>query len=328
MRRHAHHAGALLIVLVTATSGEAQEMARKPRVGFVGFQSPGLEWGMLVPYQARLRELGWIEDETITTQYRWADGSLASYPGIVRELVESNVDVLVLPCGPPLRQTRELTRSIPVVARCIDLKDFGREIETPDRPGGGTTGATYFSPAAIPRRLELLRTLVPGLQHVGVLTRPESDWTAHLAHIEAEAGRQGVRLHWAEWGTLADLRPALDRAIENRVGAMLTLGDGMTHYHRHDLFSLAAERRLPVLYDFPMSPSADELGLMSYYPDVGAIFRGVAERVDQILKGGKPGDLPLVRPQTFRFVLNPRAARDLGLVIPEWLRQLAERGTE
>jgi putative ABC transport system substrate-binding protein len=104
---------------------------------------------------------------------------------------------------------------------------------------------------------------------------------------------------------------------------MLPLGDGLTHHHRHFLFDLAAERRLPFLYDFPMMPSADDVGLMSYYPDIVTGFRTVAEQVDQILKGRRAGDIPLAQPSRFRFVLNERAARALGLVVPETLRQQA-----
>jgi hypothetical protein len=92
-----------VLLLVTAASGLAQEPSRKARVGVVGFNSPALDWGMLLPYQTRMRELGWIEDQNLTTIYRWADGEVTNYPRIVREVLESGVDVVVMPCGPPLR---------------------------------------------------------------------------------------------------------------------------------------------------------------------------------------------------------------------------------
>ena len=324
MRRSLGLAGTLLLfLLATAAGGQTPAPPKKARVGFISYDSPGLEWGILVPYQARMRELGWIEAETLTTIYRWADGELANYPRIVREIVESGVDVVVLPCGPPLRALRQLDRSVPAVTRCLDHTDLAGEIKAPGRPGGNTTGFTFFSPSATTRRLELLRAIVPGLRDVGVLVRWKSDWIPHLPEVEATARHLGLGIHQAHWGRAHELPRVLDRAIDSRVGALLTLGDGLTHHHRHALFTLAAERRLPVLYDFPMPPSADDVGLMSYYADIVTGFRTVAEQVDQILKGRRAGDIPLVEPRAFRFVLNERAARALGLVVPESLRQQA-----
>lgn len=317
-----------VVILATAATGQTHDLPRKARVGFVGLHSPGLDWGILVPYQARMRELGWIEGETVTTIYRWAEGEPAKYPRIVREVVDAGVDVVVLPCGLPLRALRELDRSIPAVTRCLDPSDFAGEVATPGRPGGSTTGFTYFSPAATTRRLELLRAIVPGLRDVGVLIRSPSDWIPHLPDVEAAARRLGLTLYRADWSSADDLPLAFDRGIQNGVGAMLTLGDGATHYHRHTLFKLAAERRLPVLYDFPMPPSADDVGLMSYYVDLVTSFRTVAEHVDQILRGRSAGDIRLAEPRVFRFVLNDRAARALGLVIPESLRQRAGTAVE
>lgn len=316
------HSVALALTLSTTAAGEAQQAAKTHRIGFIGFHSPGLEWGMLVPFQKRLHELGWVEGDNLSTSYRWADSQLSRYPSIVSELVESDVDLMVIPCGRPLRAVRELRLTLPVVARCIDLKDFAGEIETLDRPGGHTTGVTYFSPGATARRLELLKQALPGLSHVGLLYRPRSDWTERWADVEAAVRSVGLGLHRAEWRSIGELSGVFDQAIGHRVGALLTLGDGATHYNRHHIFALAAERRLPVLYDFPMFPAADEVGLMSYYVDVGALFRAVAEQVNQILKGAKPGDIPVERPEKFRFVINQRAARALGLsIFPSLLRQ-------
>lgn len=319
--------GSVFVIVATLAGWhvDGESDPRVHRIGFIGFQGPGLEWSMLTSFQARLRELGWVEDRNLVTSYRWADGELVNYPRIVRELVQSDVDIMVIPCGPPLQAVRKLNPTLPVVARCLDFKDFGRELETPGRPAGYTTGVTYFSPGATTRRLELLREALPGLSRLGLLVRPGSDWTAHLADIETEARRLGLQTYLAEWRSAGDLAGALDRAIERKVGALLTLGDGATHFYRHYLFELAAERRLPVLYDFPMNPAADDVGLMAFYAEVGSAFRKVAEQVDQILKGRKPGDIPIAEPQKFRFVVNARAARALGLAIPESLRQQADQ---
>jgi putative ABC transport system substrate-binding protein len=133
-----------------------------------------------------------------------------------------------------------------------------------------------------------------------------------------------ARTHRAEWGESHTLDFVLNNAVAAGARAVLTLGDGTLHFKRHYLFALVAERKLPAMYDFPMFPSADELGLMAYYADVASLFRRTAEQVDEILKGRKPGDIPVTEPQQFRFMVNVRAAQALGLTLPDSLVQKAD----
>lgn len=315
---------ALGLIFASAPSVAAQDANRTYRVGFVGPYSPGLDWSILQGYQERLRELGWVEGQNIVTTYRWADGDFSRFPGLVDSIMSAPPDLLVLPCGPAIKTARDLSPAIPIVACCIDLKDFGREIDTVARPGGFTTGVTYFSPGATRRRLELLKELVPNLSRVGVLYQSESSWASHWDEVEAAARAAGVGLERLEWKPSSDPGGAFHIAVKRRLGALMVLGDGAAHLHRHAIFSLAAERRVPVIYDFPMVPAADDVGLMAYYVGVGTLFRSVAEQVDQILRGGKPGDIPVAFPQKFRLVINARAARALGLAIPPSLRQRAD----
>lgn len=297
---------------------EPQQRESVYRIGFVGFQSPGLESRIIAYFRERLAELGYVDGRNTSVLYRWADGKVSNYPSIAADLVHSKVDVIVTPCGPILRAVRELHATIPLVIRSNDVKSCGSEIAALDRPGGYTTGAIYFSPGATTRRLEVLKELIPGLSHVAVLYRPASEWTEHWAEVEAAAQKTGLRLHRAEWKTVRDLRSAFNHAIAERVGALLTLGDGPTWFHRHEIIELAAESRLPVLYDFSMFPAA-EVGLMSYSVDTRALFRRVAEQVDQILQGSKPGDIPIARPQQLRLFINRDAAKTLGLAVPRSL---------
>ena len=318
-------AAALTLVLVAATPAAAQPTDRSYRVGFVGPYSAGLDWSILQGYQARLRELGWVEGQNLSTTYRWAEGNFGKFPALVRDIMSEATDLLVLPCGDAIKAARDLDPAIPIVARCIDLTGLGGEVATAARPGSLTTGVTYFSPGATQRRLELLKELVPGLSRVGVLVQAESSWTPHWPEVEAAARRVGLAVDRLEWSPSSDPGGAFHTATQRRLGALLTLGDGATHFGRHALFELAAQHRVPVMYDFPMFPTADELGLISYYGDVTALFRTVAEQVDQILRGRKPGDIPLATPQKFRLLINGKAARALGLSISPALRRQADQ---
>jgi putative ABC transport system substrate-binding protein len=317
--RRIEFAVALTIALaICPLAVDAQPAIKGHRIGFLGFHSPGLESRMISYFQERLAELGYVNGENIAITYRWADGNMARYPAIVEDLVRANPDVIVTPCGPPLHAVRNLHRTIALVVRSNDVKSCMPEIATLERPGGHTTGAILFSPEATPRRLEVLKQLIPGLKHVAVLYQPDSDWAAHLTDVETAAREAGLRLHRAAWTNREDLAVAFDDAMAQRVGALLTLGDGPTWFHRHSIIEIAAARRLPVMYDFGMFPAA-ELGLMSYAIDTRAFFRHVAEQVDQILRGRRPGEIPIGRPQKFRLFINHEGAKALGLKIPQSL---------
>lgn len=306
---------ALASFLVSCSSAP-RGTAKMYRIGFIGFHSPGLDSRMIAYLQDGLRELGYVDGRNVSILYRWADGKVSNYPTIAEDLVRSKVDVIVTPCGPIVPAIRKLDATIPVVIRSVDVETCGGEIDSLQRPGGYTTGTIYFSPGATGRRLQLLKELIVGLSYVGLLYRPGSDWTAHLAEVEAVAQRMGIRLYRADWKEIGDLSAALDDAVRQRVEALLTLGDGVTFHYRQRIFDLAAERKLPVLYDFPMFPAGEELGLISYAVDVRTFFRHVAEQVDQILRGKKPGDIAIARPQRFRLVINRDAVRALGLSSP------------
>ena len=236
---------------------------------------------MIGSFQDRLAELGYVNGGNTSITYRWADGNIAKYPAIAEDLVGSELDVIVAPCGSAMRAVRKLRPTIALVVRSNDIKSCAPEIATLDRPAGYTTGTIYFSPEATARRFDVLKELIPGLSHVGVLYQPTSDWEGHWADVEGAALKTGLRLHRVTWKKREDLPEAFDNAIARRVGALLTLGDGPTWSDRHHIIELAASRRLPVMYDFGMFPAA-EVGLISYSVDTRALFsaRGRSGRPD------------------------------------------------
>jgi putative tryptophan/tyrosine transport system substrate-binding protein len=319
---------ALAVALtVSPLATDAQPALKGHRIGFIGTNSPGLESRMIGYFQDRLAELGYVNGGNIAITYHWADGNIARFPQIAEDLVRAQPDLIVTPCGPALHEVRKRHRTIALVIRSHDLKSCAPEIATLEHPGGHTTGAIVFSPEATARRFDVLKRLIPGLTHVALLHQPDSDWAAHWSHLEAAAREAALRLYRAAWRKREDLAAAFDDAMVQRVGAVLTLGDGPTWTHRHSIFEIAAERRLPVLYDFGMFPAA-ELGLMSYAIDTRAFFSHVAEQVDQILRGARPSDIPIGRPQKFRLFINHDAAKALGLKIPQSLLLQADRVLE
>jgi putative ABC transport system substrate-binding protein len=313
-RRHLLATGAAWLASPRVIRAHATE--RKPRIGFTGLSSPGLDAGMLRSFQERLRELGYEDGRNVEIVYRWADGAAERYPKLAVELVHAGVDVLVTGCDDPLRAVRQVDPTIPVVLRCIDLSGFRPDMQTLTRPGGFTTGATYFSPRATQARLQLLKDALPGLTDVALLERPRSDWGAFVSEIDVAARAVGVRVHRVAWQTSAALPDAFRTiAIDVRAGAVLTLADNYTYGSREAIFKAAADQRVPVLYDFSMFP-AFEPGLMSYTVRPRAIMRAVVDQVDQILKGRRPGDIPIEQPDDFQFIFSPRAARALALTLP------------
>jgi putative ABC transport system substrate-binding protein len=321
-------AASITLAVAAASSRAADGTDRTYRIGFVGVSSPGLAAVALQSYQQRLRELGWVEGQNLSTTYRWADGGSDRFPNLVHSIMSAAPDLLVLPCRDPIMAARDLSPNIPIVAFCLDLKGFGREIATVARPGGFTTGVTGFSPGVTGRRLEFLRELVPTLSRVGVVYDPASSWAPDWDEIEAAARATRVSLERIEWKPYANPGDGFHIASKRRVQALMTFGDGPTYHNRHSIFEWAAHYRLPVMYDFPMWPAADEVGLIAYHADVGTMFRTIADQVDQILRGRKPGDIPLAFPEKFNLVVSEKAARALGLSISPSLRQLADQVIE
>ena len=286
-----------LMVLAGSHMAAGQEATRIYRVASVHLYSAGLVAPQLQTYQQRLRELGWVEGQNISTTFRWADGDHTNFRSLVRTIMKTRPDVLIVPCGAPSDAARALRPEIPIVARCLDLAGFGGEIATVARPGGFTTGVTDFSPGATRRRLELLKALIPNLSRVGVLYPPQSSWTAHWNEVEAAARATGVTLERIEWDPMRDPGEAFHTAAQRHVRVLMTLSVAFAYINRDTVFELAARNGMPVMYDFPMEPAGEEVGLIAYHADVLAMYATFAEQVDQILRAASPATFPWPSPE-------------------------------
>ena len=249
----------------------------------------------------------------MTIEPRWAEGTPDRLPALVRELVQLNVDVIVLSGTAAIRAARSVTSTVPVVFVVLADPVAAGLVGSLARPGGNLTGVASEFEALITKQLELLKEAVPTLSRVGMLHRPELASAMHTA-VETAARRLGLVARFLKVAEAADFEPAFRAARAEGAGAMHVLPSPFFNAHRRQLIELAAKYRLPAFYEFRLY--VEDGGLMSYGPSILEMFRSSASHVDRILKGARPGDLPIERPTTFEFVINLKTAKALGLTIP------------
>jgi len=307
-------------------AASAQTQPKIPRVGIVfsATPSPGsaAPSPALEAFRQGLRELGYVEGETIVLEVRSAEGRFERIPELVAELVGLEVDVLVAVGPPAVLAAKNATRTIPIVMMGANPVGLGLAASL-SRPGGNVTGLTYLTEEVIAKRLQLLKELVPGLARVGVLKDPmDPGHPALWKETEVAAQRLEVALEPVEVRRPEDFAAAFATFKQHNAQAFLPLGSGLTFTYRSQIAALAASSRLPAIYAIREYPDAG--GLMSYGPSIVLLYRGLATFVDKILKGAKPADLPVEQPTKIELVINVRVAKALGLTIPPSLLARAD----
>jgi putative ABC transport system substrate-binding protein len=306
-------------------SGSAQTQPKIARVGVVSSATatykPASE-----AFRQGLRELGYVEGETIVLEVRSAEGRFERIPELVAELLRLKVDVLVAVGSPAVLEAKNATQTIPIVMVATDPVGLGL-VGSLSRPGGNVTGLSYLSEEIIAKRLQLLKELVPRLARVGVLKNPMvPSHPTYWKEIEVAAQKLGVALEALEVRGPEDFDAVFATAKEHNAQALLAFDDGLTMTYRSRITALAAGSHLPVMYPFREFP--DTGGLMSYGASVVHVFRLAATFVDKILKGAKPADLPVEQPTKFELVINVGVAKALGLAIPQSLQLRADEVIE
>jgi len=315
--RRAFLAAALTAALGTARPVKAQRAGKVPRIGFLG-PPPGTGGQLVESFQLGLRDLGYIEGENITVEYRWTD-VLSTDPRqldvLAAELVRLKVDILVASITPVIQAAKRATATIPIVmANSADPVASGF-VASLAKPGGNVTGMSRLLPELIGKELELLKRAVPGASRIGILSNPDNRLHAHmLSRARKHAPTLGLELEIAEASTTHQFEAALEVLGRRRVGAVLVLGDGMFFLNRARLGNLLLQSRLPSM--FANVEHVEAGGLMSYSASTRDNYRRVAYFVDKILKGAKPADLPVEQPTKFEVVINLKTAKALGLTIP------------
>ncbi len=300
------------------------QQAKKVRIGVLS-TADGPEWEV---FRQTLRALGYTEGRNLAFEYRWHGGKVDALPALAAELVSLKVDVIVTLAPNPTRAAKAATSTIPIVFVSVaDPVSLGL-VESLARPGGNVTGfQTLVLGDFGGKQLELLKTAVPSITRVAVLIVPANPLhRPFFDDIGPAAAALKLKLQLVEARAADELERAFDAATRERADAVYVFGDPITFLHRRLVAELALRRRLPTMYLF--KPNVEAGGLMSYGPSEPDMLRRAATSVDRILKGAKPGELPVEQPQVFELVINLKAAKALGLTIPPSLLARADQVIE
>ena len=306
----------LTVLLFTISPAQAQQPTKIPRIGYLDGAFPSTNAARVEAFRHGLRELGYVEGKNIVIEYRHAEGKLDRLHPLAAELVRLKVEVLVMGGGGASTGSgKEATKTIPIVmVAAVDPVAQGF-VTSLARPGGNVTGLSTLSPEISGKRLELLKEIVPKLSRVAVLGTSTGTATAlSLKEVEPAAGALGVKLQFLDVLAPKDVEPAFRAASKGRAEGVLVLTGPVINLQRKQIAELAAKNRLPAIYPFPDYVEAG--GLMSYSANIVDLYRRAATYVDKILKGAKPADLPVEQPIKFEFIINLKAAKQIGLTIP------------
>jgi len=302
-------------------AGRAQQAAKIARIGYLTVNlaaSPHL----LEAFRQGLRDLGYVESSNVVIDIRDAEGKPERLPALAAELVALKVDVILVGGTAPALAAKQSTRTIPIVFAAVGNPVTDGLATSLARPGGNVTGlSTSAALEIVGKRLELLKQAIPGVTRVAVLWQPggqgERTDKDILKEAEVAARALGVRLQVVEARGPDDFDRAFSEMTRARAGALTVSGTTMFFTERRRLVDLAAKYRLPEAY--PARDYVDAGGLMSYGANFADLHRRAATYVDRILKGAKPGDLPVEQPTKFELIINLKTAKALGLTIPQSL---------
>ena len=296
-------------------SASAQQSTKIPRIGHLIAPSPSASPARIEAFRQGLRELSYVEGKNIVIEWRSAEGKFEGLPALAAELVRLKVAVIVTSGGALTRRAKEATSTIPIVMTNDPDPVGDGFVASLARPGGNITGLSTFAPEVSGKRLEILREVVPKLSRVAILgTSTNPGYAQVIKEVELAAKAFGVKLQYLEVQNPKDIETAFQAARKGQADAVLVLTSSALVPHRIQIVELAARNRLPTIYS--NSQFVEAAGLMFYGANVLDLDRRAATYVDKILKGAKPPELPVEQPIKFDFVINLKAAKQLGLTIP------------
>jgi putative tryptophan/tyrosine transport system substrate-binding protein len=313
-----------LLISVLFHPADAQQAAKVPRIGYVGAGSTATAGHHAQAFVQGLRELGYVEGQNIAIEYRWADGKLERLSGLMADLVQVKVDIIVSSATPAIRIAKQQTNIIPIVMAGVTDPVGAGFVDSLARPGGNITGLTHLAPDLTGKRLELLKEVIPRLSRVAVLWNPKQPGQA-LAYKESQIAAQSLRLTVIsmEVQNREEIEKILSSTRKERTEAIFELPDPVIFANRELIAEFATKYRLPAMYSFREYVEAG--GLMSYGTSFPGLFHRAATYVDKILKGAKPAELPVEQPTKFEFIVNLKTAKQIGLTIPPGVLARADR---
>jgi putative tryptophan/tyrosine transport system substrate-binding protein len=312
------------LFLATVSVAEAQQPGNVPRIGYLSAPPFSASAARIEAFRQGLRELEYLEGKNIVIEWRFAEGKSDRLPALAAELVRLKVDIIVTGGGAATRAAQEATATIPIVTAQDPDPVGNRFVASLARPGGNITGLSTYAPELSGKRLEILREVVPKLSRVAVLgTSTQPGYAQVLREIEPTAKTFGVKLQYLDVLESKDIETAFRAARKGRADGVLTLNSAVLSSQRTQLVDLAAKNQLPVIYH--QGRFAEEGGFMYYGVNLLDLDRRSATYVDKILKGAKPADLPVEQPTKFEFIINLKAAKQIGLTIPPNVLVRADR---
>ena len=307
-------------------AARAQQVAKLPTIGFLGpnTRSSGSEW--VAAFVQRLRALGWIEGRTVAIEYRWAEGHNERYTEFEAEFVRLKVDVIVVSGTPAVMAAKQATSVIPIVFATAGDPVGNGLVASLALPGGNVTGLATLSADLASKRLELLREVVPGLRRLAIMADIGNPFTVlELGEVQTVAKTLGLEVVTLEIRRAQDIMPAFD-ALKDRSEALYVCISPLASTNQIPINILAVGMRLPTMHGSREYVEAG--GLMSYGPNFPDLFRRAADYVDKILRGAKPGNIPVEQPIKFDFVVNLITAKALGMTLPPALLTRADEVIE
>jgi putative ABC transport system substrate-binding protein len=305
------------VLVVAGAVADAQQTGKVARIGFLDNSTASGSAGLLEAFRQEMRKFGWMEGKNIAFEYRFAEQKNERLPELAADLVRLKVDVIVGGSTASALAAKSATTTIPiVVTNATDPVGRGL-VASLARPGGNVTGLSGLSPELNTKRLEILKDAVPKLSRVGILRPAGSGAGGDLQLKELRPAAQALKLKLEEITTQPDakgLESAFQTAKQKQVGAIMTTTTPRFFAERKRIVELAGKFRLPAIYY--QKEFVDEGGLMFYGADYDDLYRRAAVYVEKILKGAKPAEMPVQQATKFAFVINLKAAKQIGLTVP------------
>jgi len=306
----------LAIVLLTVSSGEAQQPAKLPTIGLLGAASASSYAPFVEAFRQGMHDRGYVEEKNVAVEYRWAEGKYDRLPDLAAELVRLKVDVIVTHGTPGTLAAKQATATIPIVMTVVGDPVGSGLVASLARPGGNITGTSIFAPELGPKRLELLKEALPRVSRVAVLWNADNPINGPtVKSIEKLAQTLKTQLQEVQVREPSEFDKAFSSMVAKRADALLVLEDAMLNDQAKQIADRAAKSRLPTVFGF--GGAVDVGGLMAYEASWPDLWRRSATFVDKIFKGAKPAELPVEQASKFQLVINLKTAKQIGVTIPQ-----------